>query len=195
MTGRVTGDAEGRSATDHVSEAASATMDELVRLAALIARRLGDVGATVATAESCTGGLIGHVLTEISGSSDWYLGGAVVYSNALKERLADVPAGLIVSQGAVSEAVAGALAIGIRQRVGSDLAVAVTGIAGPTGGTPGKPVGLTFVAVADASGTAVEQHVWDGDRSANKRASAHAALRLLLERLTTMHAALGRGAR
>lgn len=183
----------GPGVADDASAAASATMDGLVRLAAAIARRLGDIDATVATAESCTGGLVGHVLTEISGSSTWYVGGAVVYSNALKERLANVPAVLLETHGAVSEAVAAAMAEGVRSGLGSDLSVAVTGIAGPTGGTPGKPVGLTFVAVADATGTVVERHVWSGDRSANKRASAHAALRLLLERSTMLHAARSGG--
>ncbi len=168
---------------DTLPEPAPATIEELVRLAAVVGRRLGDLGATVSTAESCTGGLVGHLLTEISGSSTWYLGGAVVYSDPLKERLVDVPAGLIATHGAVSAEVAEAMAIGARIRFGSDLAVAVTGIAGPTGGSATKPVGLVHVAVSDRAGTVVARHVWGGDRSANKRQSAHAALWLLLERL------------
>jgi PncC family amidohydrolase len=166
-----------------VREPASASMDELVRLAAVVGRRLGDIGSTVATAESCTGGLVGHVLTEVSGSSAWYLGGAVVYSDALKHGLVDVPTVLIEAHGAVSAEVAGALAAGARARFGSDIALAVSGIAGPSGGTATKPVGLAYVAVSDDQGTVVERHVWDGDRSANKRQSAHAVLWLLLERL------------
>ncbi len=155
--------------------------DQLVRIAVQVGRRLGDLGATVSTAESCTGGLIGHVLTEISGSSTWYMGGAIVYSDALKQQLAGVPATLILTHGAVSEEVAGALAEGARSRFSTRFGVAVTGIAGPTGGTATKPVGLVYVAVADAAGTVVERHLWTGDRSANKRDSAHAALRLLLD--------------
>lgn len=165
------------------TEDASVTTDELVRLASVVGRRLTDLGATVSTAESCTGGLIGHLLTEISGSSAWYVGGAVVYSDALKRGLVDVPADLIDTHGAVSAQVAEAMAEGARRRFATDHAMAVTGIAGPNGGTPTKPVGLVFVAVADAAGTVVDQHRWGGDRSANKRESAHAALRLLLDRL------------
>jgi PncC family amidohydrolase len=164
-------------------EPATATTEELVGLARRVAETLGSAHLTVATAESCTGGLIGHVLTEVSGSSTWYVGGAVVYSDELKHRLAGVPVALIASHGAVSDEVARSLATGSRERFGSDLGVAVTGIAGPTGGTPTKPVGLVYVAVADALGVAVGRHVWAGDRSANKRESAAAALRLLLERV------------
>jgi len=159
-------------------------MDDLVRLAGSVGRRLGDLGSTVSTAESCTGGLIGHLLTEISGSSAWYIGGAVVYSDRLKRQLVEVPAALIETHGAVSQEVAQAMAEGARRVFDSGFGVSVTGIAGPTGGTPTKPVGLVFVAVADAAGTAVERYLWAGDRSVNKRASAHAALRLLLDRAT-----------
>jgi len=164
---------------------ALATTEDLVRLAALVGRRLTDMGATVSTAESCTGGLVGHLLTEISGSSAWYVGGAVAYSDALKRQLVAVPGGLIETYGAVSAEVARAMAEGARSSFDTSLAISVTGIAGPTGGTSTKPVGLVFVAVADAAGCAVERHLWDGDRSANKRESAHAVLRLLLDRLAT----------
>ncbi len=168
---------------DDTVEAVSVTLDELVRLAGLVGRRLTDLGTTVSTAESCTGGLVGHLLTEISGSSAWYVGGAVVYSDALKRGLVDVPGPLIEARGAVSPEVAEAMAVGARVRFASDHSMAVTGIAGPTGGTATKPVGLVYVAVADAGGAVVERHHWGGDRSANKRESAHAALRLLLDRL------------
>jgi PncC family amidohydrolase len=107
----------------------------------------------------------------------------VTYSNALKSDTVGVPAELLAAHGAVSAQVAMAMATGGRARTGADLAVAVTGIAGPDGGTPSKPVGLTYVAVADAVGVAVKRHVWTGDRSANKRYSAGAALSLLLERV------------
>jgi PncC family amidohydrolase len=176
---------------EDVVEPALATTDELLRLAAVVGRRLHDLGATVSTAESCTGGLVAHVLTEISGSSAWFMGGAVAYSDTLKQRLVDVPSGLIERHGAVSDAVAAAMAAGARTGFGTDLALAVTGIAGPTGGTAAKPVGLVFLAVSDVQGTIVERHVWGGDRSANKRQSAHALLWLLLRRLapdgTTAH--------
>lgn len=159
------------------------TVDDLVALARRAGAVLGARGLTLGTAESCTGGLVGHVLTEVPGSSAWYLGGAVVYSDALKRRLAGVPEDLLATHGAVSAEVAEALAVGIRDRLGVDVGVAVTGIAGPTGATPTKPVGLVYVAVADAAGTVVDRHVWDGDRSTNKRASADAVLRALLARL------------
>ena len=165
-------------------EPALATTEDLVRLAALVGRRLTDVRATLSTVESCTGGLIGHVLTEIDGSSAWYMGGAVVYSDALKRRLVDVPGELIETHGAVSPEVAQAMAEGARRSFGTSLAMSVTGIAGPSGGTAAKPVGLTYVAVADGDVCVVERHLWGGDRSANKRESAHAALRLLLDRLS-----------
>jgi nicotinamide-nucleotide amidase len=161
-----------------------AAVDRLDHIAGQVARRMADLSATLSTAESCTGGLIGHVLTEISGSSAWYMGGAIVYSDALKQQLAGVPAALITAHGAVSEEVAVALAEGARSRFGTSFGLSVTGIAGPTGGTAIKPVGLVYVAVADAAGAEVERHLWTGDRSANKRDSAHAALRLLLDRTT-----------
>ena len=138
----------------------------------------------VATAESCTGGLLGHVLTEVAGSSAYYLGGIVSYADDVKLGALGVPQDLLATHGAVSEAVAAAMAEGARARIGADLAASVTGIAGPGGDTPGKPVGLTFVAVADAEGTTVVRHVWGGDRSENKRSRAAAALDLLLARLS-----------
>jgi PncC family amidohydrolase len=182
-TGSATSGQPGDEVEREVLEPALATIDELVRLAAIVGRRLDDLGATISTAESCTGGLVAHLLTEISGSSAWFMGGAVVYSDALKVALAGVPPELIERQGAVSDPVAAALATGARVRFGTDLALAVTGIAGPTGGTAAKPVGLVYLAVSDAGGTVVERHVWGGDRSANKRQSAHAVLWLLLRRL------------
>lgn len=158
-------------------------MTELLGLAHEVGRRALEVGRTIATAESCTGGLVGHLLTEIPGSSAWYVGGAVVYSDVLKQRLAGVPAERIAGFGAVSAEVATDLAMGARERFGADMGLSVTGIAGPTGATPTKPVGLVYVAVADPADVVVRRFVWDGDRSANKRASAGAVLRLVLERL------------
>lgn len=138
---------------------------------------------TLATAESCTGGLIGHLLTEIPGSSDYYRGGLISYSDDLKRDELGVDAATLEKHGAVSAQTAIAMAEGARTRYGATIAVAVTGIAGPTGDSPGKPLGLTYVAVADAAGHEVQRHQWFGDRHRNKVASAAAALTLLVERL------------
>lgn len=145
--------------------------------AALIAR-----GWTVCTAESCTGGLIAHRLTNIPGSSVYVLGGMVTYSNDAKEQLIGVPHETLVTHGAVSEPTARAMADGVRALFGAQIAVSVTGIAGPGGGSPDKPVGLTYIGLARADGpTEVRRHVWPGDREAVKAASADAALGWLLE--------------
>jgi len=138
---------------------------------------------SVGTAESCTGGLIGHSLTAIPGSSDYYRGGVISYSNELKASLLGVPQEDLQHHGAVSEPVALAMAHGARERLGVDYALSVTGVAGPGGGTPAKPVGLTYVAAAGPSTSVVRRHMWDGDRTANKERSAAAALELLLELL------------
>lgn len=138
----------------------------------------------IGTAESCTGGLVAHVITEIPGSSDYFTGALVTYSNDLKTGLVDVPGDVLEAYGAVSAQVARAMADGARRRLAVDLAVAVTGVAGPDGGTTAKPVGLTYVAVADSDGDDVRRHVWDSDRTGNKRLSAAAALDLLLARLS-----------
>jgi len=137
---------------------------------------------TLATAESITGGLIGHLLTETPGSSRIYLGGVVSYDNRLKERIG-VPAQTLAEFGAVSEQTALAMANGIREWSRADVGVAVTGIAGPGGATETKPVGLTYVAVADPDGASCERHIWTADRSINKASTGEAALRLVLERL------------
>jgi PncC family amidohydrolase len=137
-------------------------------------------GLSVVTAESCTGGLVAHELTEIPGSSAYFLGGIVAYADATKRAGLGVPAELIDRHGAVSAQVARAMAEGARRVLGADLAVAVTGIAGPGGGTPAKPVGLTYVAVDGPTGPEVRRFSWSLDRSANKRASAAAAIELLI---------------
>jgi len=139
-------------------------------------------GLTVATAESCTGGRVADALTDVAGSSGYVRGGVVAYADAVKEELLGVPAIVIEQHGAVSAQAARAMAAGARERLRVDLAVAVTGIAGPSGATPGKPVGLTYVAVADPAGIEIRRFAWSGDREANKAASARAALELLLER-------------
>jgi nicotinamide-nucleotide amidase len=140
-------------------------------------------GVTLALAESCTGGLVADAITDISGSSGYFLGGVVSYANEAKERLLDVPADVLVAHGAVSAQVARAMAEGARARFGAAVGGAVTGVAGPDGGTDEKPVGLTYVAVADEDGVDVRRLQWSGDRLENKRASAAALLELILERL------------
>lgn len=157
------------------------TDQELVGLAREVHERLTALGISLATAESCTGGLVGHLLTEIPGSSDYYVGGAVSYSDEVKHSVLDVTTEALERHGAVSAQVAVAMAEGARRRFGADVAVAVTGIAGPAGGSESKPIGLTYVAVADAVGHEVQRFHWTGERSANKRESARAALILLLD--------------
>lgn len=148
------------------------------------ARRLGDQLRRrhwqLATAESCTGGLIGHVLTEVPRSSDHYLGGIVSYSNLLKEALLGVDAELLERSGAVSADVAEAMAAGVLARFEvASLSLAVTGIAGPDGGSPEKPVGLVYAAVMARGGAArVERRIWPYDRAGNKLASALLALEM-----------------
>ena len=134
---------------------------------------------TVAVAESCTGGLLAAVLTAHGGSSDYFSGGAVVYSNEAKTILADVAPDLIHGHGAVSSVVAGALARGARQRLGAKIGLGITGIAGPGGATPGKPVGLVYVAVDSDEHSAVKKNQWPFDREGNRLASVGVALDLL----------------
>ena len=143
---------------------------------ALLARR-----QTLATAESCTGGLVGAALTGLPGSSAWYLGGVVAYANELKIRLLGVPAEILAANGAVSLDTARAMAAGARAATGADFAVSITGIAGPSGGTPEKPVGLVYVGVAAPHGTATFKHHFSGSRADIRQAATEAALRHLLE--------------
>jgi PncC family amidohydrolase len=138
---------------------------------------------TLATAESCTAGLIAHRITNVPGSSDYFLGGIVAYANKTKIRLLGVGQEVLDRDGAVSEETAREMAQGARRALEADIGVSVTGLAGPGGGTEEKPVGLTFVGVSGSMGTRVERHVWDGDRAANKAQSATAALRLLWDYL------------
>ena len=159
------------------------TDDRLVALTERLYRTCLDRGLTVATAESCTGGLVAHAITEIAGSSAYFRGGFVTYADDVKRDELGVAQELLAAHGAVSAQVARAMAEGARARLGADLAVAVTGIAGPGGGSAEKPVGLTYVGVADDAGVDVRRHQWTGDRTANKRDSALAALDLLLQRL------------
>lgn len=157
--------------------------DPLVELAERLQAACLGRGLTVATAESCTGGLVAHLLTEVPGSSGYLLGGIVSYADDVKREVLGVPASVLEAHGAVSAQVALAMAQGVRARLGADVGVAVTGIAGPDGGSEAKPVGLVYVAVADGEGSAMRRFLWTGDRSANKRESARAALELLVERV------------
>jgi nicotinamide-nucleotide amidase len=164
--------------------------DQDASLAALdeLAQRVGELSRsaskTIALGESCTGGLVGHLITEVPGASAYLRGGVVAYSDAAKVSLLDVPPATLKEHGAVSAQVAVAMAGGARARFGADVAAAVTGISGPSGGSTQKPVGLTYVAVVDASGSEVRRFQWQGERSANKVASARAVLDLLIERLS-----------
>jgi PncC family amidohydrolase len=153
---------------------------ELTALAAAVVEACGARGLTVATAESCTGGLVGHLLTDVPGASACYLGGVVSYANAVKEGLLGVDPRVLAEGGAVSAAVAAAMAEGAHRTIGTDIAVAVTGIAGPDGGTATKPVGLAYIACTGAAGTIVHERRWTGDRRTNKRASAAEALIMAL---------------
>lgn len=141
---------------------------------------LVEQGLTLALAESCTGGLIGHRVTEVPGSSEYFMGGVVAYSYDAKERVLDVRHDTLYDHGAVSEPTALEMARGARRLLMADVALAVTGIAGPGGGTPEKPVGLVYVALSARDLERCQRHVWPHNRAGNKAATADAALTLLL---------------
>jgi nicotinamide-nucleotide amidase len=142
-------------------------------------------GLTLATAESCTGGMVAAELTAIPGSSEVFAGAAVTYSNRLKQELVDVPADLLERHGAVSAEVARARAEGARERLGADVAVSVTGIAGPGGGSEDKPVGLVYLHVAGPAGEAERRMQWGGTRADIRQRATFAALHLLRDHLVT----------
>ncbi|MBS1162418.1 MAG: CinA protein [Burkholderiaceae bacterium] len=154
---------------------------ELLPQVQSLADALRSRGWRLATAESCTGGLIAAACTQLAGSSDWFERGVVSYSNAAKTELLDVPASLIEAHGAVSEAVARAMVQGALQRAPVELAVAVTGIAGPGGAVAGKPVGTVWLAWGTAGDVRAELLQLGGDRDAVRLASVRAALRRLAE--------------
>jgi len=157
-------------------------------LEGVVGARLAQQRKTLAVAESCTGGLIGHRLTQVPGSSTYFLGGVVAYANALKTGILRVPAPLIRTQGAVSDPVAQAMAANIRRATKATYGLAVSGIAGPAGGTTEKPIGLVYLALADAKQVTCQRHQFTGDRATIKWKASQAALDLLRRTLTTPRA-------
>ncbi len=156
---------------------------QLVWLATEVGHTLREDTQTLATAESCTGGSIAAAITEVPGSSAWFMAGWVTYSNAAKQRDLGVPADLLERHGAVSGPVVEAMAAAARLRAGTDWSIAVSGVAGPGGGSAEKPVGTVWLAWADADGVRSERCHFDGDRAAVRHAAACHALAVLLGRL------------
>ncbi len=152
-----------------------------------LSSKIGEIliqkGQTIASAESCTGGLLSHVLTSVSGSSGYFIGGVVAYSNSIKEAALGVRAGTLEQFGAVSTQTAQEMADGIRMRFDTDIGLSTTGIAGPTGGTPEKPVGLVWIGISTEKGTHTIECHFDGDRDQIKNSTVHKLLSLLLEDL------------
>jgi len=139
---------------------------------------------TVATAESCTGGLLAHLLTNISGSSEYFERGVITYSNKSKMELLGVPQETIKEYGAVSKQTAKAMAIGIKEQANVDIGISTTGITGPTGGTKEKPVGLVYIGIATSRKTEVKRFLFSKDRLQNKEKTCYKALEFLLETIT-----------
>jgi PncC family amidohydrolase len=156
---------------------------QAVYLAQQIGNRLRNRKLTLAVAESCTGGLLGDTITDVPGSSDYFLGGVLAYSNQVKQSLLGVKAETLETYGAVSSQCAAEMAQGARRLLGSDVALSVTGIAGPGGDTADKPLGLTYIHLSAPGCERGMRSVWPSDRRANKVDSAQAALRLLLDYL------------
>ena len=140
-------------------------------------------GLRLALAESCTGGLVGHLITNVAGSSTYYLGGVTAYANEAKVRLLGVNPGTLEKFGAVSAETALEMARGIRLALAADIGVSVTGIAGPTGGTADKPVGTVWIGISTPHDEYARHFLWSGNRLAIKKQSAQAALKLLAEEL------------
>jgi nicotinamide-nucleotide amidase len=161
-----------------------ATDDELLNLVTKVGALLRESERRLVTAESCTGGWIAKALTDVAGSSDWYLGGVVAYSNTLKQSLLGVLPSALAAHGAVSEEVAREMAIGALETLGGHIALSVTGIAGPDGGLPGKPVGTVWFGWAWREGdeieTRVAQECFSGDRGSVRYQSVRRALTELL---------------
>jgi nicotinamide-nucleotide amidase len=162
---------------DHVYSTQGESLEEVVGMYLVMRQK------TVAVAESCTGGLLAERLTRTAGSSIYFLGGVVCYSNELKTKLAGVPGDLIESHGAVSRPVAQALAEGVRTRTGASIGVGITGIAGPSGGTAEKPVGLVFIALADERGTQVREFHFPGPRERIRQWASQMGLEMIRRRI------------
>jgi nicotinamide-nucleotide amidase len=185
--------AEAQARIDELTEKIEAEMEEAIfssndeSLEEVVLLNLGLRSLTLASAESCTGGLLAQRLTAVPGSSRYFLGGAVVYSNALKTTFAGVPSELITTYGPVSPEVARALAEGIRARTGASLGISITGIAGPDPGAPGpdanKPIGLVYIALANANNTMVEKFNLPGDRERIRWWASQHALELIRHHL------------
>ncbi len=150
-------------------------------LAKDVGELLREKNLTISVAESCTGGLVGDLLTNISGSSDYYMGGIISYSNRAKEELLGVSQKTLSSKGAVSEEVAKQMASGVREALHTTIGVGITGIAGPLGGTPKKPVGLVYVAVCSDKGIVCKKNLFKGSRTDVKTQSAYRALKMVIE--------------
>lgn len=149
----------------------------------VVGKLLLETGLSIAVAESCTGGLIAAGLTDIPGSSGYFKGGVVAYSNEMKNEILGVPDEILDQYGAVSKQTAVAMAEGVRQLAGSDLGLAVTGIAGPGGGTPAKPRGLVYISMAAADGTCCRKYHFPGERPAVRQGTANAALNMVRQYL------------
>ncbi len=145
-----------------------------------VGRLLIEKKLTLALGESCTGGLIGHRITNVAGSSEYFRGGVVAYAYDAKERLLEVKHNTLYEHGAVSPETAIEMARGARRALGADIGMSATGIAGPGGGMPDKPVGLVYIALSARDAERVERFVWDSDREGNKALSAEAALSMLI---------------
>ncbi|MCB0773932.1 MAG: CinA family protein, partial [Flavobacteriales bacterium] len=148
-----------------------------------IGERLKQLGQTLAVAESCTGGFLSHLITTVPGSSTYYIGGVVSYANAVKMEELGIPGDMLALDGAVSRPVAERMAEGVRAALKSDWAVATTGIAGPGGGTPGKPVGTVWIAVAGPGGTVSAKSIFTGSRKLVITRASIAALNMLRKQL------------
>jgi nicotinamide-nucleotide amidase len=189
LQARATNDVEANELLDQLGDRIEAALGEYVfssggeSLEEVVGMYLVMRQKTVAVAESCTGGLLSERLTRVPGSSNYFLGGMVCYSNELKTTLAGVPADLITEHGAVSLAVAQAMAEGVRKRTGASLGIGITGVAGPGGGTPEKPVGLVFIALADENGTQIREFRFPGDRERVRHWATQMALEAVRRRL------------
>lgn len=146
-----------------------------------VSDKLKEKHLTIATAESCTGGLLAHILTNISGSSEYFDRGVISYSNQSKINLLDVSEDTLIKHGAVSKQTAKEMAIGIKEKAKVDIGISTTGIAGPTGGTKEKPVGLVYIGIADSKNMKINKFNFKGERLQNKESTCNEAIKMLLE--------------